>query len=57
MPATGPVTGEGLATLFCNASKDGSSHRSYCPHHAARSIAVDEPVVFVRPKMVASAWR
>ncbi len=31
-----PVAGEGRATLFCGAGRDG--HRSYCRHHAACSV-------------------
>jgi hypothetical protein len=38
--------GTGLDALFCNASRNGSSHPSYCRHHAARSVAIDEPGVF-----------
>ena len=34
-----PVAGEGRATLFCGAGRDG--HPSYCRHHAARSVAVE----------------
>ena len=33
-----PVSGEGLGTLFCNASRVGSGHRSYCKFHHLRSI-------------------
>ena len=43
-----PVRGEGLATLFCNDDRGG--HVSYCRRHHARSIRIDEPKPFVRPK-------
>jgi hypothetical protein len=36
-----PVAGEGVSTLFCNADRDG--HRSYCRHHALRSVRVYKP--------------
>jgi hypothetical protein len=50
-----PVAGERLATLFCGADRGGSDHPSYCRHHAARSVAVDGPGVFVvRSKVTAS---
>jgi hypothetical protein len=29
----------------------------FCRHHAARSVAIDEPVPFVRPKMIGTAVR
>ena len=32
-----PVAGEGRATLFCGAGRDG--HRSYCRQHTLRSVA------------------
>ena len=54
-----PVAGEGVAALFCNADRGGSSHVSYCRHHAARSVrVVDEPgaVPVVRAKLMAAAW-
>jgi hypothetical protein len=41
-----PVAGSGAETLFCNASRNGSWHPSYCRHHAARSVAIDGPRVF-----------
>jgi hypothetical protein len=41
-----PVAGEGVATLFCGADRDGSWHASYCRHHQARSVAIDGPRVF-----------
>ena len=50
-----PVSGQASIRLFCNASRDGSSHASYCRHHAARSVALDEPRPFVRPRAVAWA--
>jgi hypothetical protein len=31
-------------------------HPSYCRHHAARSVLVEEPVPFVRPRVMAAAW-
>jgi hypothetical protein len=40
-----PLTGSGVDALFCNASQNGSWHPSYCWHHAARSVAVDTPVM------------
>ena len=48
-----PVAGEGIGTLFCGADRGG--HASYCRHHAARSVAVEEPGVFVRPRVMALA--
>jgi hypothetical protein len=33
-----PVSGEGLATMFCNASRRNSGHVSYCKFHAMKSI-------------------
>jgi hypothetical protein len=30
-----PVAGAGASALFCNASRSGSDHPSYCRHHAA----------------------
>ena len=51
-----PVAGHGLDMLFGGADGNGSSHVSYCRHHAARSIRIDQPVMpFIRPRMVA-AW-
>jgi hypothetical protein len=50
-----PVSGEGRATLFCGADRNGSWHASYCRHHAARSVMVEEPRPFVvRPRMMVS---
>jgi hypothetical protein len=41
-----PMSGEGRSTLFCGADRGGSSHVSYCRHHAARSVLlVDAPGV------------
>jgi hypothetical protein len=48
-----PVAGEGRATLFCGADRDG--HASYCRQHAARSVAVEAPGVFVRARSMARA--
>ena len=50
-----PVAGEGRATLFCGAGRGGSWHASYCRHHAARSVAVDAPEVFVRARSMVRA--
>ena len=50
-----PVAGEGRATLFCGAGRGGSWHASYCRHHAARSVAVEAPGVFVRARSMARA--
>jgi GcrA cell cycle regulator len=33
-----PVSGKGLATLFCNHGRAGSGHPSYCQRHAMRAI-------------------
>jgi hypothetical protein len=41
-----PMSGEGHATLFCGALRNGSGHPSYCHQHAIRSIAIgaqDDP--------------
>lgn len=46
-----PVSGAGRDALFCNASRNGSDHPSYCRHHAARSIKteiVPTPVTYRR---------
>jgi hypothetical protein len=50
-----PVSGAGRDTMYCGADRNGSSHDSYCRHHAARSIRVVEVVPF-RPKVMAAAW-
>ena len=45
-----PVAGEGRETLFCGNDRNGSWHRSYCKHHALRSVEVD--AARVRPRMM-----
>ena len=47
--------GTGTSTLFCNAERSG--HVSYCRHHAARSVRVDKPRLFVAkcPRQLCSA--
>jgi hypothetical protein len=48
-----PVQGEGAATWFCNADRDG--HPSYCRHHAARSIRIETARSSLRPSL--AFWR
>ena len=48
-----PVGGTGIGTLFCGAGRDG--HPSYCRQHAARSVVVEAPGVFVRARSMARA--
>jgi hypothetical protein len=37
-----PISGKGLATLFCGADRGTSRHPSYCPHHHGKSLKIYE---------------